>query len=107
MSSLGGSISVLTFAVVFLALCAVIKIDGRRSKFYAGLFLALFGLFGCAASAMFVDSLFYNENNEVYDFRVSLLSNSYLIIASIGANLFATALCTKEANESFSLYRRG
>ncbi|EHR6179777.1 hypothetical protein KUK79_004484 [Vibrio parahaemolyticus] len=107
MSNLGLGISVLTFTVVFLALCAVIQIDDRRSKFYAGLVLALFGLFGCTASAVFVDLLFYNENNDVYDFRVSLLSNSYLIIASIGANLFATALCTKEANESFSLYRRG
>ncbi|APX05945.1 hypothetical protein BWP24_07135 [Vibrio campbellii] len=67
----------------------------------------LFGLICCAASAVFVDSIFYNEGKDVYNFRVTLLSNTYLIIASIGASLFATALCTKEAGEKFFMYRKG
>jgi hypothetical protein len=44
---------------------------------------------------MFVELIFPYGNEAVHDFRVTLLSNAYLIISAIGANLLSTSICAK------------
>ncbi|MCL1140010.1 hypothetical protein [Shewanella pneumatophori] len=102
----GWGLSVFSAIVLFFALAAVIKMEGNRPKFYAGLSLIAFGLLMSGFSAVYVGIIFGNSDPDVYSFRVTFLSNTYLIVASIGANLFATAVCTKHSTDSFRLFRR-
>lgn len=62
---------------------------------YAGSTLVLYGLIFNTASAIFIVDIFPKSDQEVLLFQKDLLSNSFLIIAAIGANIFAAAICSK------------
>ncbi|EIV8502202.1 hypothetical protein ACSTK1_16765 [Vibrio parahaemolyticus] len=61
---------------------------------YAGCLLMSLGLIASSFSILYVD-FFIDLDPDVNSFRKHLLSNMFLIVAAIGANLFATAVCSK------------
>jgi hypothetical protein len=105
--SFGMWLTVITVVVLIVSLACVLKLKSDRALFLAGSFLILFGLLASSLSYFFVELIFMKGGSEVNSFRIALLSNTYLIIAAIGANLFTTAISSKPESERkrFSLFR--
>ncbi|MUJ39419.1 hypothetical protein [Aliivibrio fischeri] len=54
-----------------------------------------FGLIASSSSILLIDMFVSNNDPEVVSFQTHLLSNMFLIVGAIGANLFATSICSK------------
>lgn len=93
--NIGMILSVVTLVVLITSIGCIIKIKTHRAMFYSGLGLITFGLLCSTSAFMFVELIFPYGNEAVHDFRVTLLSNAYLIISAIGANLLSTSICAK------------
>ena len=91
--------------VTFLFICFVIVFlcKSYRSLLWVGAILVVAGLVSNMLTAMFVEFIFPTSNHASLLFQKDLLANTFLIIAAIGANLFATAICSKVKENNISL----
>jgi hypothetical protein len=97
--NVGLVLSCVTLITLIVSIGCIIKIKTRRSMFYAGAALITFGLVCSAYAFMFVELIFPYGDGVVHNFRVTFLSNAYLIIAATGANLLSTSICEKDRND--------
>ena len=88
-------IFLVVFGVVAGSLYCVIRFKSYRSMLYSGAWLMVFGLVSSSLSILFFGKDVNKIDPEVVSFQKHLLSNMFLIVGAIGANLFATAICSK------------
>jgi len=78
--------TVLTFVALSIALGVLVKLRSQRSAFWCGGLLLVYGL-----SMSLLMSLI--EVPSYSPAQMAFLVNSYLIVAAVGANIFASAVC--------------
>ncbi|CED61486.1 Mechanosensitive ion channel [Moritella viscosa] len=83
------------FVVVAGLLFCVLKWKSYRAMLYSGGLLMALGLVASSLSILYVELFISEIDPDVISFQKHLLSNMFLIVAAIGANLFATAVCSK------------
>ena len=92
---MGIATSLVTLLIAGGCLANVFYFKTYRAMTWSGMVLAVYGLLANTISAIFIASIFPDSSQEVLIDQKELLSNSFLILSAIGANLFAAAICSK------------